>query len=69
MFLGVDVAKATLDVALIKDQKEPRHRVLANTAGRGRHCGTCRCRAQSQPRQPRADHGLRAEPTLAHQSG
>jgi len=32
MFLGIDVSKATLDVALIKDQKKPRHRVFANTA-------------------------------------
>ena len=31
MFLGIDVAKATLDVALIKDQKKPRHKVFANT--------------------------------------
>ena len=31
MFLGIDVSKATLDVALIKDQKKPRHRVFANT--------------------------------------
>lgn len=32
MFLGIDVAKATLDVALIKDEKKPRHQVFANTA-------------------------------------
>jgi transposase len=32
MFLGIDVAKATLDVALIKDQKKPRHKMFANTA-------------------------------------
>jgi len=32
MFLGIDVSKATLDVALIKDQKKPRHKVFANTA-------------------------------------
>ena len=31
MFLGIDVAKATLDVALIKDKAKPRHKVFANT--------------------------------------
>lgn len=32
MFLGIDVSKATLDVALIKDEKKPRHKVFANTS-------------------------------------
>jgi transposase len=32
MFLGIDVSKARLDVALIKDEKKPRHKVFANTA-------------------------------------
>ena len=31
MFLGIDVSKATLDVALMKDEKKPRHKVFANT--------------------------------------
>lgn len=31
MFLGIDVSKATLDVALIKDENKPRHKVFANT--------------------------------------
>lgn len=31
MFLGIDVPKATRDVALIKDEKKPRHKVFANT--------------------------------------
>ncbi len=31
MFLGIDVSKATLDAALIKDQNKPRHKVFANT--------------------------------------
>ena len=31
MFLGIDVSKATVDVALIKDDKKPRHKVFANT--------------------------------------
>jgi transposase len=34
MFLGVDVSKATLDVALVKDNKKPRHEVFANTEAR-----------------------------------
>jgi transposase len=32
MFLGIDVSKATLDVALVKDEKKPRHKVFANSA-------------------------------------
>lgn len=32
MFLGIDVSKTTLDVALIKDERKPRHKVFANTA-------------------------------------
>ena len=35
MFLGIDIAKDTLDAALIKgdnDQNKPRHRQFANTA-------------------------------------
>ena len=31
MFLGIDVSKKTLDVALLKDQGKPRHKVFANT--------------------------------------
>jgi transposase len=31
MFLGIDVSKATLDVALLKDERKPRHKVFANT--------------------------------------
>lgn len=31
MFLGIDVSKATLDAALIKEQNKPRHKVFANT--------------------------------------
>lgn len=31
MFLGIDVSKATVDVALIKDERKPRHKVFANT--------------------------------------
>ncbi len=32
MFLGIDIAKDTFDVALVKDQNKPRHRQFANTA-------------------------------------
>ncbi len=32
MFLGIDVSKTTLDVALFKDERKPRHKVFANTA-------------------------------------
>jgi len=32
MFLGIDIAKNSFDVALIKDERKPRHKVFANTA-------------------------------------
>lgn len=31
MFLGIDVSKRTLDVALLKEEGKPRHKVFANT--------------------------------------
>ena len=34
MFMGIDVSKNSLDVALLKEQGKPRHKVFANnTAG------------------------------------
>lgn len=32
MFVGIDVSKKTLDVALLKEQGKPRHKVFANNA-------------------------------------
>ena len=32
MFVGIDVSKNSLDVALLKEQGKPRHKVFANSA-------------------------------------
>jgi len=32
MFLGIDVSKNTLDVALLNESAKPRHKVFANSA-------------------------------------